>query len=132
MKSLLRIVAALLILFVGGKLIAWAMLPSAEDEARKLVAEMNAKAPVPVGSLGTLQRAELVSGEIHLHMQLEARAGQLLDGDEFRAGLLADTCKNPLWIKLNKDIGAKYLVSVEGRSEQPRTVSVPRGICKAA
>lgn len=131
MKILFRIVAALAILFVGGKLIAWAMLPSAEEEARKLVTEMNAKAPMPIGGLGTLQRAEMAGEEIHMHLQLDARAASLLEGDEFRAGLLADTCKNPLWIKLNKDIGAKYLVSVEGRSEQARTVSVPRGVCKA-
>jgi|GEM_PF-4769216 len=132
MKSLIRIVAALAILVIGGKLIGWALLPSAEDRARQLVAEMNAKAPMPIGALATLQRAEFAGEEIHLHMQLDARASQLLEGDQFRADLLADTCKNPMWIKLNKDIGAKYLVSVEGGNGPARTVSVPRGICRAA
>lgn len=129
MKSLLRIVAALAILFFGGKLIAWALLPSAKDEAKKLVAEINAKAPVPMGALATMQRAELVGKEIRLYLNLDPRAAAMLEGDQLRTGLIGDSCKNPLWVKLNKDLDATYLISVEGGGS--RTVSLPRGTCKS-
>ena len=131
MVRVFRVLAVLAILFIGGKVIGWVLLPSASDKAKKLVTEMNAKAPIDLVPGMKITKADFMAKEMRVIIDTDPRIIEafVVGKHKIDEDMRKQACSNPLWMELTSDISIRYQLVSEGVVHH--NVVVAKGSCKA-
>ncbi len=118
LASLFRIALALVALYLAGQAVIWAVSPSAEAQAQRLVEQVRQQGPKQITPDLRLVRAEFADRQLRLVFDMDADKARSANWVESFRLFRRKACTDVMTLDINAKFSLVYLIEADGVAVQ--------------